>query len=587
MPSKTDPTRPDPNALQYIDLADFTPGIFSDWQSAGGIQPAPDGAAQLNGTFSCVASPTGGLMAAPLRVNRIQETLLEVDGAGHYPPNDNNAHITAFRVLSPVNDRTGIVSGNTDGTIRAFPDNLFVAFEYYYGTANNWAHKSNILVYKAFLLAAANPAIGTVSTYSILAQATTPPAPAPYYYGYSSVDLSRSNKSTPTAAGFPYAGVAFTSNKDITVTGAVAYPSNATNTTDSVDTALATGLTSSGGSAAYGVFAHQDRMFAMSHSINEGAGTDADLPFDGLIGTSANDYSTNGITLETFVNENPGAFGSWVSMNSSELFMVKQQKGGFSLRGDVGSPTVLRYPGIEPTFDATNIGCMTNDGLYLYGTARGVYAWSGGDTSTLLSPQLDGWFWKPGSGIQGVDNYRFTKGSFAKVGRWIFAPNNFLYDQQAKSWWKLNNNPSVSPTYAWWDSSAAALAVGCTAYVNATQTVLADWYDPQQGQQSFQWTSQPLARSRGRFLDIREVDIVASGAGLVTLSAYGVDGAIDSTSVAVTGTATPQIFGGLSLNVKSTDIVVQLTSDSGVAGTPAPRIHRITLGYHEAETGRY
>ena len=52
---------------EWIDVADFTPGIHSGTRSfaTGTPESATDGVAQVRDTWGCVANPTGGLEPAP------------------------------------------------------------------------------------------------------------------------------------------------------------------------------------------------------------------------------------------------------------------------------------------------------------------------------------------------------------------------------------------------------------------------------------------------------------------------------------------------------------------------------------------
>ena len=121
--------------FKFVVIDDFSPGIYDDWYAASGAQPAPPGAAQLTGTYGCVSSVGGGLIPAPRRVNRIQEAAQSSTAAG-----DPYTHIMAFRSLSPVYDRTGVSAG-VMGIPRAYPDELFFAYEYY---TNDGKHSSII-----------------------------------------------------------------------------------------------------------------------------------------------------------------------------------------------------------------------------------------------------------------------------------------------------------------------------------------------------------------------------------------------------------------------------------------------------------
>src|SRR4051812_5587964 len=277
--------------FQFVTLDDFSPGIYDDYYAASGAQAAPPGAAQLTGTFGCIAALGGGLIPAPRRVNRILQ-----DPFASPSVNDPYTHITAFRALSPVYDRTGL-TGTTAGIHRLFPEQLFVALEWYNAAGS---HKCTLRTYKPYFLTAANPASGTVTTYDIGSYTSAISQPLPTTYGYSSFDLTRSHPSDPTSPGTPTVACSHSSVRDLTIGAQVAYPQNST---PSVDSSQAmTGLAVSGGSACYALLAHQDRIMCFQTSVNYIFGTNGEVPFDGLIGTAPNDYATNGFTVSTFVN---------------------------------------------------------------------------------------------------------------------------------------------------------------------------------------------------------------------------------------------------------------------------------------------
>lgn len=91
----------EPGPIQWIQLNDFSPGIFSDWYSLNGSQPAPDGAAQMSGTYGCVASPSGGLIPGPRLVRT--ETEDDLDTLANMPSSEQQFNILGFRLASSIN----------------------------------------------------------------------------------------------------------------------------------------------------------------------------------------------------------------------------------------------------------------------------------------------------------------------------------------------------------------------------------------------------------------------------------------------------------------------------------------------------
>jgi hypothetical protein len=585
---------------QQIDLVDFTPGIFDDWFSAGGTQAAPDGAAQLTGTFSCVSSPTGGLMAAPLKVQSLQQDLIDTPaGALQYMTNDAQMHILAFRNTSPVSQN----SFQGGQGLSQFPDQLWVCYSWLVITNSPtntlMQEKLRTRAYYAYLSdasgvpqypfsnsapAAPNIFDANVNTSGAFAVAT--PTVDKFPHGAAGIDNERSNTASPLLVGNIVTATSTTRGNSF---GAIdnVYPSNATPGLDS--TAAVPFSVNQIGT----VFGHQGRIVGMRNSFSSPYGTNGFGPTTEILEyANVNNYSVVNTAGAVFVEEHPTGYGSWISMNANQLMLVKQRGGGVSVTGPLENPTVTYLPGIPSTLGATNIGTISADGTYVYGTSRGVFAWAGANSAQNISPQIDGWFWRPqwlnpGTGLAQVDKRYGQYGSFCFVNPFIFAPNNFLYDTRTGGWWKLAL-PSISQqTYAFWDISANGLAVGCAASVYTAQTEAVAWYDTTRGQPNYQWTSQPLARSRGRFIDIRDVTVLTLGVGTVTVGLQKIDGTIDAAGTQTftsSSTTTPQLQNQ-PISCKSTDVVVVLTSNSG-GGSPAPRILRVSFGYYESETAR-
>ncbi len=567
---------PASNDLQTIAVNDFSPGIYDDWFAEGGAVRSNPGAARKTGTFGCCSSRSGTLIAGPRRVNRLL-SVPTVDLTDSY---DNTQRIMAFRCMSPVWDRTS-VGPFESGDVRVFPDMLAFAFESFVNSATPAAfdHVSTFIVYKMFMEAAANPAVGTVPVYQVMEHNAGDSA-SNIRYGWSGIDLSRDNWTTPADIGYPIAGFVFTSNKNVTEYERLSYPDTSLPTADgSIDMA---GLDQAGGFAGYAIFAHQDRLLLIDRSVNINMGTGGEVPTDLIIGTAPNDIQTTGVSLVAFVAENPGLFGAWATVNASEAFLVKQQRGGMAIRGDIDNPQqVVRLPGLPPTYDAVNIACAAQDGKVYYGSRTGVYAWSGGDTAESISRQLDGWFWNP----EHTDDVLHCKGSFAAIERYLFAPNNFFYDMESKGWWRLTDaeDDEYLP-YAWWDVSAAGTIIGAPNFLSDEQTTLADWYDIYEGQSEYNFVSQPLSAARNRSLNFRSLAIKAQGTGEITFTLYGRGDSNDYRPVTFRIDNTePETFH-FPLGADAYDPYYEIHAKADTTTAPAPSIISFELGYRDGAT---
>lgn len=559
--------------LQIISVTDFSPGIYDDWFAAGGAVKSNPGAARKTGTFGCCSSRSGSLIPGPKRVNRVKVTSNE--NLAHTP--DGTQRIMAFRCMSPVWDRTEVGLFET-GEVREFPDLIAVAFEAFVGTGGTFAHHSLCRVYKVYQEPVANPALNAVATFDVGAH-NAGAFTERFKYGWSSIDLTKDSYTDPTIVGYPVVAFEFTSNKDVREFQRKIFPDTATPTVDSSTDIL--GLDQSGGFAGYALFAHQDRMMLLDRSININLGTSGEVPTDLIVFSAVNDIMTSDTAVVSFVAENPGLFGAWATVNASEAFFVKQQRGGFVVRGDVNNPTVVRLPGLPPTFDAINIAVAARDGKVYYGSRNGIFAWSGGDTADLVSSQLDGWFWDPGN----TSDVSHTKGSFSAVDRYLFAPNNFFYDIEAKGWWRLTDaeDDDYLP-YAWYDVSAAGAVIGAPNFISEDQDVLADWYDIYQGQPEYNFVSQPLVAAKNRSLTFRALTIKAQGKGEVTFTLYGRRDDANYRPVTFRVDSDQPKLYHLPLSADAYDPYYSIHAKSDNDADPAPEIISFDLGYHPGST---
>jgi hypothetical protein len=522
-------------------------------------------------------------------------------------------------VVSPVTGGTSLIGGF------GAPNAVFVAFRYGYttsGPVNNT--KTRIRLYKEYNF-------GT-PTYDVVnnTQATNANE---LIYGPLEMDIGRASNGSPLNPGGITLAYAFTDYSSAG-SGSLAaglrqvYPSNATPTADS------TAVLSLGSTCAY-VFTHQDRFFGIRASTNQpnfqvrfGPGF---APYNEVLEyTTPNEYSvndspTNGLIL---VNENPTGFGSWASVNASELFLVKQVGGGAVIRGDINYPTVVRLPGIASTKQYINKGALLPNGSYCYGAVDAFWVWGGGDACQNISPQLEpvqwgtaNWlytkpFWIPpslrataASSPTAIDTTLLgLKGRSAFSYPFIFTPFNWIYDIRTNAWWRYSNpnltangdgtyTSGASPIYMWHDVSATGEVIAAPwmhyPTVGPAQNEVFSHWDPKKSTDNFTWVSQPLARTRNRLIEVREVDLVAQGNGIITITLTGLGGVqsapisytINSANqpVTINSTLVGLVGGGA---FQSGDVVVTIQSQAVPNTLEAPRVYRVVLGYREIMTAR-
>lgn len=588
--------------LKPITIDNFSPGIYSNWYAGStgmGQQVAPNGSAQLTGTLGCVSNKAGGLVAGPRIVASYKETL--PDNTAAFPTGERRMAIHGLRNLIPsrlwsLNAITGTFPTSWNwGTESTLPDTVGVIFSYYCDTAAATNFKQNMkgVVYKF-----SNPSI-TSTIVDTQEQGTNFTAPWTYGAGYIDVGRSTIAGTTLTAINlFPSICFSFQPSHIQVATTAqnlihnIVYPElnriSGGNLPVYSDSMQQTAL---GSSNITNILTHQGRLLGITIPTTTAA-LGADNWLNGtevIYYTLADDWLNNNYTAANlgsaiFAEEIPSGIGAWASMNASEMVVIKRLGGGFVVRGDIVTPTVVKLPGLPPTYQAYNKPAVMPLGM-VYGNTFSVWLWTGGDTAQDLAPQFDGWFWKP---HPIVDQFVSDKGSFNYMEPYIWAPNNFIYDTKNKSWWRYGN--PTKRTYAWNTPSGNGNMICAPAYIDDTQQTLCDWYSTQRGAPQYTWKSQPLKETSNKYVEVREMVLMAQGAGTITITLEGINGTQSAPEVfQFTDTERPVairrlvgVTGGGAFT--SNDIVVNISSVSlSPSATPAPTINRITLWAHERE----
>ena len=564
---------PDQGVEDYITIDDFSPGIYGDWQASKAQMPAADGAAQVTDTWGCVASPSGGLMPGPRSVQTATQALLEADGANRYPTNENRLVTLAFRNLFPVHnplENSAKTWGAQDPNAPDFLDKTFVVWGYFYdsGGASNFRQKGRSRVYKFYhdnstydIASVQTSALGNLSGIGAL-------------YGRGDIDFTRTNKTDPTTPGGPHAIILNTPLFDDNVGSGAAYPDFDTHTTDSQENfVLGPGISSK---EMMKVVGHQDRVVGVA-SFRDDFGSGAETHYtEGLTWSDANNYAGVGGS-GSFVNEEPSGIALLASVSASELIVIKNSGGGYAVRGDLESPTIQRLPGLTSVGGmADNRGIITPIG-FVYGTRSGIEIWDGGDHTQCISPQLDGLFWIEAPTVPIKYHHTQSIGSFACVYPYVLAPNSFILDLRTQAWFRLND-PSVR-VYSWHQPAWAGRFMSMPSFVNAANPTAFDWFDPHQGCAEYKWTSQPLRRTLAKFHQFREVTLVMQGRGRATVTVTGINNESDTADFDINST-TPVVIRR-PISVTTMDAVVQIHVTADPSTDPAPRIHRLHLGFNQ------
>lgn len=587
---------------EYIEISDFTPGLQSDYLSyATTSGPSnQDGYCQVNESYGCYGGKFGGLHPAPRLVATRTQALFDSVTARYPTSGEKRAQIVATYLMSPVWPSTGTAVAQGDTLAIDYsgePDQMFVAYNWYYSdtaAVGTWNRKYRLESYREFRSTPDQITIQTLANSATGLQVAFPVSQR--RYGFGSIDGTRSNLTSATVPGpahIVYSMADWTLNK---VNGA--WPGPSTLRSNTASSSLTTGTQYN-----QAVVSHQGRVIFIENqnNANWGAGVSNVLgqPFGSVGVVPAGEsigYSdpnafiaTNvAFNMSLFVEENPTGFGTWQSMNANELFLVKNRGGGVVVRGDVARPTVVRLPGLPSVYDATNKGALTDKG-YVYGTRNGVYRWNGADTADDLAPQMGGpnggWFWKTDDDETDLLWPGALHGTFTYAPPMVVAPNNFMFNTETNSWWRIHPTPtqnaSTGKIFAHWQTSTSGRFYGVPAYISDTQTTVWSRFDPNLGAQKYVWRSQPLARTRNRTLNMREINLVAQGSGTVQVDVIGVGGVLASHTFTIADANRPVIQFS-PIKVQAQDVELRITSDSNNVSINAPVVHRIAIGYNTA-----
>lgn len=533
--------RGDTRGRQYIDIDDFTPGLYNASPIAAaspaftpGPFPAPVGAADASQTYQCLALPGGGIGPGPGLVASFSLSDLGITD----PPS------------------TGYIAGwvMTDLVLN---DEIVVTIEYQSGGNNHvrvWestfqSPSSNLL----FTLVQATPAGGGVSG-------------SPYPFA------TRVAASNPTTTiGNIVIAIPISDSGDI-----ILYPDPAAPGSIGIHDFMST--------IANILFGHQNRICCLQAvTLTWPITAVANGNTDAINYTDPpNSETFPGTSPSTvFVAEEPFGYGAVGSMNAGELFMVKNRGGGVVVQGDINNPTVTYLPGVKSTGPIYGHGDSDGIGFYYCVDMGGAYVWSGGSGSSKISQQLDDNFFVPANVVPS----RFFNYFCKRWGRWMLFSNNWMYDSILGSWWRLLN-PATASLFGYDEAFVPSQLYANINQVAGTGTKCFYKFDDEVPTSSWQWQNLPIRVSEDRFVDVREVLIRYSnpygGTGTFSFVVSAIDAGGNVQSAAtftyLSAVARPTMQR-LNLRAQAEDVTIRIVATANTAGQPAPAIHSISVGY--------
>ncbi len=543
------PQTPD-RQLQWVDLTDFTPGIFQRSERALGDTaiPAPLGSAQVTNTYRCQALPTGGLAPLPGRTKSWNVPLTATP--------DNGVYVNGFFANGPLSPAA------------TYLDEVFLGLEYVEATVRKFRF-SRLQFFN-------NPAApggffaGADTDTLVNYTSTSGPATNTSYWGMSFA-TDRINTSDPTKPGVPVVATDyFDSGGTTAVHGTMMFTFPDPSTANL--TAIFPFSTTPGQ-----VIGHQGRLVQLqgvgyAHGVGEAVATNEQVSF-----TDPPNSPTMGTQDEVFSQENPTGYGAWGSISAGELFFVKHTGGGVIVSGDIANPSITRLPGVISTGGLIGRAVSTPQGLFYLVNHIGACVWRGGDTSDVISEQLDRDFYITAFGSPYTATGIFMNGisySLEVWGPWVMAPNNWLYNTITHSWWRVEDTSAA--VINWW---------GAAPTYTSASVPFVHLFDTHSPASNWSWQSHPIPASIERLTEVRDMVLVAQGSGTVTVTLTAFDGSTQAEVFTVTNATQPQRLrpaqGGTF--IKGYNVVVRIQADSGSSDVPAPVVHSLHLGTREAQ----
>ncbi len=541
-----------PVDLQWIEMVDFSPGIFSNNNLAGGISVTSQNPcmAQEIGTVRCRSLPTGGLGPGPRRT--FDFALTSVPGAG----NDYTYLINGLGTWGQIfNDP--IVDTDQDHRIE-------VHLPISYTTGGTWDNTFKWVRERIFDT--------TPSTEVILTDTSTDSAPEKVQYGF--LMKTRLNPASPLDPGVPvmvcvYGGFA----QGLRVSAAHPDPATAsTNSTVEVgdDTLLWRRAV-----------AHQGRIM-LGQYVLYNRGDDATISTEeNMYWTDVNDTSLDDSIAAVFVPEVDSSITDMGSMSANQLIVIKSIGGGYVLQGSLGDVTVVRLPNLMcPDGAETVQGCNTSKGFVYSAGDRGLYIWNGSDQAEWLSSQLDGRTFLEEGGVP------FGEGSHrGQCDRWmdlLLAPNLWFCDLETRGWWRLDDpdDDAFHGTPVCWFQSTKynSQAVGARAILDNDDDEVFYIWDYADLAHDYTWRSHPFWISRDRYITVRQAVVALQGHGQVTIKVMDSSEADANVAYKVIDIDSDEIQNyRFDLSLSSENLIVDIHADG--AGSEAPLVHRLYLGY--------
>lgn len=540
--------------LEWIEFSDFTPGIAQ--------LPSPDypvGQA-TDSTYGCIADDSGALVPLPAWDKRVDKNNLE----SSEPPLDKY-FIGGIFADGPVFDGETPVGEDQNNT------QVFVGFEWFTPVdADNYKHHFAIWRYREYR--GDGPSWEQVREYEET-QEIVPDEnfrPASCWF-----TAARSNNGEPTAFGLPVVAWSYDLIQDF-------FPDD---TNPGANDTVPVPAPAPGFPQPNIMVGHQGRLVLTILTLNLNGGSDVVYATnEAMYWTAVNDPRTmdSSLTENQWFNygfgEDPSGYQTIESLSAQELLLIKSKGGGLLIRGDIVSPTIIKYPLIQSAGFSISRGAQTVIGYVYCVDNSGVWVWTGGQTTENLAKHLSPNFWRPTDQTLTEDaNYYRAHTSLCQWRSWVVVPNNWLFDTDMGGWWRLSN-PDDFQFYTHsvdWTGRWLYAARHSFAHNGGVDDKVFYRFDVNDKREDYVWESHPISSSRERQLEARQGLLTFSGEGTVVVTVKGREGRKTTTTFAVNSEF--PIAQRKNLSVVGTNLQIKFEAQ-GVDGMPAPTIHKFSLG---------
>lgn len=532
--------------LQWVEVRDFRPGIrHRTGKSSAYSDPLPVGSAS-DKSYGCYSAPDGSLIPLPKRQSQYFAYPKTYTPGG---AENGQFLVNGFHVTGPLSG-AAVGSGNQ--------------IEYHVG----WEWIDSALIRRNYHWERhqvfANPVVVDL-LYGVTSGIVNPTRA---WRGTFFEDV-RMDPSVMTNPGVPLVAAAWYEEGGANTKFVRTYPNPSTPTTNALrDISLTLPCDI--------IVAHQGRLVMFEQRGWAHGSPGSWISNEQIWYTNINLPTIEPSVAATFATDRMTGIGIAKSVSASEFVIIKFQGGGYAVGGDFSNPTVMRLPGVAPTHGATTIPVYTPAGLVYGQLGGGVYAWGGGDSSILLSPQLEDDFWLHPNAAQWI-NYH---GKFELWKNWIVAPRGWVYDTITQSWWRLQDIGLGSPVPYFHYGVDYGGTLHAVPDRVLTDTPLVDSYSAATPGTLYYWESNflPNVGAPGRRTRIRELIVEATGTGTIAITATGDQIRTGAAVTFTVGSSRPQVIRKGADTVTTGNVQLKVTV-TGTGGNPAPTVHSIRVGY--------